>query len=31
MREPAVIFDFGNVVGFFDYLKACERLGPGLA
>ena len=30
MREPAVIFDFGNVVGFFDYLKVCERLGPRL-
>jgi glucose-1-phosphatase len=30
MREPAVIFDFGNVVAFFDYLKACERLGPRL-
>jgi glucose-1-phosphatase len=30
MREPALIFDFGNVVGFFDYLKACERLGPKL-
>ena len=25
MREPVLIFDFGNVVGFFDYLKACER------
>ena len=24
-REPALIFDFGNVVGFFDYLRACER------
>jgi glucose-1-phosphatase len=30
MREPAVIFDFGNVVAFFDYQKACERLGPRL-
>ncbi len=30
MREPAVIFDFGNVVCFFDYLKVCERLGPRL-
>jgi glucose-1-phosphatase len=30
MREPALIFDFGNVVAFFDYLKACERLGPKL-
>jgi glucose-1-phosphatase len=27
MREPALIFDFGNVVGFFDYQKACDRLG----
>lgn len=25
MREPVLIFDFGNVVGFFDYLRACER------
>jgi putative hydrolase of the HAD superfamily len=25
MREPALIFDFGNVVGFFDYFRACER------
>lgn len=24
MRQP-LIFDFGNVVGFFDYLRACER------
>ena len=30
MREPALIFDFGNVVAFFDYLKACEHLGPKL-
>ena len=28
MREPALIFDFGNVVAFFDYMKACARLGP---
>jgi glucose-1-phosphatase len=27
MREPVLIFDFGNVIAFFDYLKACERLG----
>jgi putative hydrolase of the HAD superfamily len=27
MREHALIFDFGNVVSFFDYGKACERLG----
>jgi putative hydrolase of the HAD superfamily len=25
MKEPVLIFDFGNVVGFFDYLRACER------
>ena len=25
MKRPALIFDFGNVVGFFDYLRACER------
>lgn len=24
-RLPAVIFDFGNVIAFFDYSKACER------
>jgi glucose-1-phosphatase len=30
MREPALIFDFGNVVAFFDYLKVCECLGPKL-
>jgi putative hydrolase of the HAD superfamily len=24
---PALIFDFGNVVAFFDYLKACKRFG----
>lgn len=30
MREPALIFDFGNVVGFFDYLRACERLAGHL-
>ncbi len=29
MREPVLIFDFGNVVGFFDYLRACDRLGLG--
>ena len=27
MREPALIFDFGNVVAFFDYMNAFERLG----
>jgi glucose-1-phosphatase len=30
MREPVLIFDFGNVVGFFDYLRACERFAGGL-
>lgn len=30
MREPALIFDFGNVVGFFDYLRACERFARPL-
>lgn len=29
MREPVLFFDFGNVVGFFDYLRACERLAVG--
>ncbi len=29
MHKPVLIFDFGNVVGFFDYLRACDRLaGP---
>lgn len=27
MREPALIFDFGNVVAHFDYGRACARLG----
>lgn len=27
MRVPVLIFDFGNVVSFFDYLLACERFG----
>lgn len=27
MRRPAIIFDFGNVVAFFDYQRACDRLG----
>ena len=27
MREPVVIFDFGNVVCFFDYHRAFERFG----
>lgn len=31
MREPVLIFDFGNVVGFFDYLIACERFARHLS
>ena len=31
MRVPALIFDFGNVVGYFDYLRACERFAGHLA
>ena len=31
MRLPVLIFDFGNVVGYFDYLRACERFAGGLA
>jgi putative hydrolase of the HAD superfamily len=30
MRKPALIFDFGNVLAFFDYRKACERFGRRL-
>jgi glucose-1-phosphatase len=30
MQEPALIFDFGNVVSFFDYLRACDRFGRRL-
>jgi glucose-1-phosphatase len=30
MRLPALIFDFGNVVACFDYLRACKRLGARL-
>jgi putative hydrolase of the HAD superfamily len=30
LREHALIFDFGNVVAFFDYLRACERFGARL-
>jgi putative hydrolase of the HAD superfamily len=30
MRLPVLIFDFGNVVGFFDYLILCERFGRRL-
>ncbi len=28
--QPALIFDFGNVVAFFDYARACEVLGRPL-
>jgi glucose-1-phosphatase len=27
MRKPVLIFDFGNVIGFFDYLRTCEHFG----
>ena len=30
LRRPALIFDFGNVVAFFDYRLACGRLGQPL-
>jgi glucose-1-phosphatase len=30
MRKPVLIFDFGNVVGFFDYVRACERFAGQL-
>jgi glucose-1-phosphatase len=30
MRRPALIFDFGNVLAFFDYRKAAEHLGRPL-
>jgi putative hydrolase of the HAD superfamily len=30
MREPVLIFDFGNVVCHFDYLRACERFSQKL-
>ncbi len=29
-RRPALIFDFGNVIAFFDYRIACGRLGQPL-
>lgn len=29
-RTPALIFDFGNVLAYFDYRKACEALGRPL-
>jgi putative hydrolase of the HAD superfamily len=30
MKQPVLIFDFGNVVSYFDYLKICERFGRRL-
>ncbi len=30
MREPALIFDFGNVVSYFDYQRASDALGKRL-
>ncbi|RUL88390.1 HAD family hydrolase [Tautonia sociabilis] len=27
MPHPALVFDFGNVVAFFDYARACEAIG----
>lgn len=30
MRHPALIFDFGNVLAFFDYARACEGFGRRL-
>ena len=30
MRRPALIFDFGNVVAFFDFRKACDHFGQRL-
>ena len=30
MRQPALIFDFGNVLAFFDYSKACRTFGSRL-
>ncbi len=30
MREAVLIFDFGNVIAFFDYLLAWEKFGHGL-
>jgi putative hydrolase of the HAD superfamily len=30
MKQPVLIFDFGNVVSFFDYLRACEQFGRRL-
>lgn len=30
MREPVLIFDYGNVIAFFDYLRAWGKFGHGL-
>lgn len=30
MRPPVLIFDFGNVISFFDYMIICERFGGRL-
>jgi len=30
MRRPAIIFDFGNVIGYFDFEKATTKLGARL-
>jgi epoxide hydrolase-like predicted phosphatase len=30
MRRPAIIFDFGNVVAHFDYLRAASTLGSSI-
>jgi putative hydrolase of the HAD superfamily len=30
MDRPALIFDFGNVVAYFDYRRACEHFGRSL-
>src|SRR5271166_5270532 len=28
MHNPVLIFDFGNVIGFFDYTRIYERIAP---
>src|SRR6516225_4657980 len=30
LPSPALIFDFGNVIGFFDHMKVYERFAPQL-
>jgi len=30
MRAPVLIFDFGNVISFFDYMIICDRFGKRL-